>query len=148
MHIQLVGFIIIAISAFPAAVGVNIGDIASFGGGVCGLVWIYLLPITVHFWSLKYKAESYATPPLPPDDTPHTRQCVASLVPQYPPAPPYRITVMDIIGKSAILLYGLTTVCFAHMPPAAILALHPPPVLSLPCFHTGLLALQDYAPIK
>ena len=46
--------LIILLAGIPAAFGIGVGDIASIGGGVCGLIWIYLLPISVHFW-MKYR---------------------------------------------------------------------------------------------
>eukprot|EP01060_Flectonema_neradi_P036125 TRINITY_DN6873_c0_g1_i1.p1 TRINITY_DN6873_c0_g1~~TRINITY_DN6873_c0_g1_i1.p1 ORF type:complete len:606 (+),score=62.64 TRINITY_DN6873_c0_g1_i1:79-1818(+) len=49
-----VSMIIILLAGIPAAFGIGVGDIASIGGGVCGLIWIYLLPISVHFW-MKHK---------------------------------------------------------------------------------------------
>eukprot|EP01061_Rhynchopus_euleeides_P016166 TRINITY_DN27369_c0_g1_i1.p1 TRINITY_DN27369_c0_g1~~TRINITY_DN27369_c0_g1_i1.p1 ORF type:complete len:518 (+),score=207.59 TRINITY_DN27369_c0_g1_i1:131-1555(+) len=47
----IVAGVLISLAAIPAAFKVQVGMVASFGGGICGLVWIYILPVTVHFWS-------------------------------------------------------------------------------------------------
>eukprot|EP01064_Diplonema_japonicum_P007824 TRINITY_DN15455_c0_g1_i1.p1 TRINITY_DN15455_c0_g1~~TRINITY_DN15455_c0_g1_i1.p1 ORF type:complete len:595 (+),score=91.76 TRINITY_DN15455_c0_g1_i1:37-1821(+) len=55
------GFFIIIIATLPAAFGIGVGSICSIGGGVCGLVWIYFLPLSIHFWIKKSEGSKIDT---------------------------------------------------------------------------------------